>query len=158
MVYFQYMEVLNMKNSISAKFSLWCSRFLMAAVVILIFVLPRLLDWYQQLRPLHITSRSAIVLGYYCCVPLVLWALWCIDCLLRNILKEDVFIHRNVRHIRQIRWCCAGVGAICLAAGFKYPPLLFLAVIMIFLFLVVGVVKNVLAAAVEIREENDLTV
>ena len=147
-----------MKNSLSAKFSLWCGRVIAAAVIVLVFCLPRLLDWYQTLRPLHPTGRAAILTGYYCCVPLVLYALWCIDSLLRNILAEDVFILRNVSFIRRVRWCCAIVGVICLIAGLRYPPLLFLAVIMVFLALVVSVLKNVLAAAVEIREENDLTV
>ena len=147
-----------MKNSLSAKFSLWCGRIIAAAIVILIFCLPRLLDWYQTLRPLHISSRMAILTGYYCCVPLVLYALWCVDGLLQNILKEDVFVMQNVRFIRRIRWCCAIVGLICLLAGLRYPPLLFLAVILFFLALMVSVLKNVLAAAVELREENDLTV
>ena len=43
-------------------------------------------------------------------------------------------------------------------AAFFYPPLVFMTVIMAFLALAVSVVKNVMAAAVEIREENDLTV
>ena len=42
--------------------------------------------------------------------------------------------------------------------GMIYPPLIFLAVIMAFLAMAVSVVKNVMAAAVELREENDLTV
>ena len=63
-----------------------------------------------------------------------------------------------MRRIRRIRWCCAWVGLVCLAAGILYPPLLFLAVIMAFLALVVSVVKNVMAAAVELREEHDLTI
>lgn len=38
------------------------------------------------------------------------------------------------------------------------PALIFMTMIMAFLALAVSVVKNVMAAAVEIREENDLTV
>ena len=72
--------------------------------------------------------------------------------------ENDDFVDSNIRFIRRIRWCCAIVSVVCLAAGFGYPPLLFLAVIMAFLALVVSVVKNVMAAAVELREENDLTV
>ena len=37
-------------------------------------------------------------------------------------------------------------------------PLLFMVIIMGFLALVVSVVANVIAAAVEIREENDMTI
>lgn len=94
----------------------------------------------------------------YCCVPAVLYALSCMERLVRNILKEDVFVTQNVRFLRRIRWCCAAVSGICLPAAFFYPPLIFMTTIMAFLALAVSVVKNVMAAAVEIREENDLTV
>lgn len=147
-----------MRNSFSAMCSLWCGRIIAAAVAVLVFALPRLLDWYQTMRPLHPAGRSAILIGFYCCVPLVLYALWCIDRLLGNILRGEVFIFANVSFIRRVRWLCAAVGLICLVSGMYYPPLLFLSVIMGFLALVVSVLKNVLAAAVEIREENDLTV
>ena len=88
----------------------------------------------------------------------MLYALRCIDRLVVNILAGEVFVRDNVSRIRRIRWCCAWVSLVCLPASFFYPPLCFLAVIMAFLALVVSVVKNVMAAAVEIREENDLTV
>ena len=101
---------------------------------------------------------AAILVGFYLCTPAVLYAQWCIEQLVRNILKEEVFVLANVRCIRRIRWCCAWVSLVCLGAGMLYPPLLFLTVIMAFLALVVSVVKNVMAAAVELREENDLTV
>ena len=147
-----------MNSKLSAKFTLWCSRLLALAVAILCFTLHDLLMWYQGFRPLGLHGAAAVFFGFYLCTPAVLYALWCIEKLLRNILCEQVFIHTNIRYIRRIRWCCAGVSLICLAAGIFYQPLLFLAVIMAFLALVVSVVKNVMAAAVEIREENDLTV
>ena len=52
----------------------------------------------------------------------------------------------------------AGVSLVCLPAAVFYLPLIFLAVIMAFLALVISVVKNVMAAAVELREENELTI
>ena len=103
-------------------------------------------------------GAAAIMIGFYCCVPAVLYALSCMERLVRNILKEDVFVTQNVRFLRRIRWCCAAVSGICLPAAFFYPPLIFMTTIMPFLALAVSVVKNVMAAAVEIREENDLTV
>ena len=147
-----------MKNQKSAVFTLWCSRFLMLTVGLLCFFMYDLITWYAGFRFLLWQTKAAILAGYYCCVPFILYALWCMDRLISNILKNDVFITVNVRFIRRIRWCCAGVSAVTLAAGCFYPPLLFLSVIMAFLALTVSVVKNVMAAAVEIREENDLTV
>lgn len=147
-----------MTSQKSAKFTLWCNRLLAVLVVGLIFGIYPLLTWYRGFRSLNWQVAAAILIGFYLCVPTVLYALYCIDQLLRNILAEQVFITNNVRYIRRIRWCCAGVSLICLFAGLLYQPLLFLAIIMAFLALVVSVVKNVMAAAVEIREENDLTV
>ena len=78
--------------------------------------------------------------------------------LLQSILAQSVFTPENVTRIRRIRWCCAGVSLICLPATLLYLPLLFMVVIMGFLGLVVSVVANVMAAAVESREENDMTI
>lgn len=147
-----------MNSKLSVNITLWCNRILAAIVVGMIFGVKPLMMWYQQLRPLVWQATAAVVYGYWICVPAVLYALLCIEKLLGNIRKDVVFVSENVRYIRRIRWCCAGVSAVSLVVGLLYPPLLFLAVIMAFLALVVSVVKNVMAAAVEIREENDLTV
>ena len=147
-----------MTSQLSAKCTLWVNRVISAALFVLVFTMPSLLGWYGDIRPLDEKGTTAISAAFYCCVPVVFYALWCIDRLVGNILAGEVFVTHNVRFIRRIRWCCAGVSLICLPASFFYPPLIFLAVIMAFLALVVSVVKNVMAAAVEIPEENDLTV
>ncbi len=147
-----------MNSQSSAKFTLWCNRLLMVILAVLCVFLYDLLVWYMGLRSLNWQVGAAIMAGFYLCMPPVVYALWCIEKLLTNILRDQVFVLDNVRRIRRIRWCCAGVSLICLAAGILYQPLLFLAVIMAFLALVVSVVKNVMAAAVELREENDLTI
>ena len=147
-----------MRSEQSAKCTLWVNRAIACGMAALCVFLYDLLVWYRNLRGLPWQVCAVILVGFYLCTPAVMYALWCIEKLLRNNLKENVFIHDNVRCIRRIRWCCAAVSVICLAAGFFYPPLLFLAVIMAFLAMVVSVVKNVMAAAVELREENDLTV
>ncbi len=147
-----------MTSQLSAKCTLWVNRIIGAAVILLLFLMPRLMGLYTTVRPLDPAGTKAVLIGFYCCAPVVVYALWCIDCLLRNILLGQVFVLENVCGIRRIRWCCAGVSGICLPASFFYPPLIFLVVIMVFLTLVVSVVNNVMAAAVEIREENDLTV
>lgn len=147
-----------MKSETSAKISLWVSRLLAAAIVVLCFCMEDMLVWYRSLRQLPWQVCAAIEAGYYLCVPAVLYALWCIEKLLGSVLRGQIFILSNVRRIRRIRWCCAWVSLVSLGASALYPPLLFLGVIMAFLALMVSVVKNVMAAAVEIREENDLTI
>ena len=147
-----------MIRKLSAKITLWCNRIVALAVLVLILFFPRLLEWYQGLRPLGLHGAAAVFFGFYLCVPVVLYALWCIDRLVSNVLAEKIFIQANVRYIRRIRWCCAGVSLICLPAAFFYQPLIFMVVIMAFLALVVSVVKNVIAAAVALQEESDLTI
>ena len=147
-----------MNSKLSAKFTLWCSRIIALAVIVLIFAFPRLLNWYQSFRPLGLHGAAAVSFGFYLCVPVVLYALWCVDRIISNLLKDEVFVLANVRYVRRIRWCCAGVSLICLPAACFYQPLIFMVVIMAFLALIVSLVKNILAAAVELREENDLTI
>ena len=69
-----------------------------------------------------------------------------------------MFVRKNVRHIRAVQWCCGLVSLVCLPAACCYLPLVFMVIIMAFLCLVVSVVAQIMAAAVEIREENDLTI
>ena len=147
-----------MKFQKQAKFTLWCSRAIAVVVVLLCFFLYDLLNWYHSFRELSWQASAAIFVGYYLCVPAVLFALWSMDRLLKSILAGDVFIFSNARRIQGICLCCGFVSLVSLLAGVFYPPLLFLFVIMAFLALTVSVVKNVMAAAVEIREENDLTI
>lgn len=147
-----------MSSELSAKFTLWCSRMIGVAVVIMVFAFPPLLRWYSGIRPFRDYGQEALTIAFYCCVPVVLFALWCIDRLVTNVLKAEVFVETNTGYIRRIRWCCVGVSVICLPASVFYPPLVFMVVIMAFLALVVSMVKNIMAAAIELREENDLTI
>ena len=147
-----------MDSVVSARVTLWVNRFLAAAVAVLAFCMPGLLRWYAAIRPLGPLVTPAIMIAYYVCCPVVLYALWCIEKLMGNILADRVFVEGNVRFIRRLRWCCLGVSVVCLPTAFIYPPLIFLAVMMGFLSLIVSVVKSVIAAAVELREENDLTI
>lgn len=147
-----------MHLKISATVTLWVNRVIFLVVTALIFLLPFLMDLYIQARPLDGNAQRAISLAYYACTPVILFALWTIDGLIRNILAGNVFIRPNARRISRLRWCCLLVSLICLPATFFYLPLLFMVVIMGFLGLVVSVVANVIAAAVEIREENDMTI
>lgn len=147
-----------MHLKISATVTLWVNRVIFVAVAALVFLLPFLMDLYIKARPLDSSAQRAIFLAYYACTPVVLFALWNIEKLIRSILAGEVFVRHNARRISRLRWCCLLVSFLCLPATFFYLPLLFMVVIMGFLGLVVSVVANVIAAAVEIREENDMTI
>ena len=152
-------EGISMKTKYpSAKITLWANRLIGLILFVLLFALPGLLDWYAKIRSLTALERTAILAAFYSCAVIIAAALWQMECLLRNILKEQVFLQENVRHIRTVQWCCGLVGLICVPAACCYYPLVFLVVIMGFLSLVVSVVTRVMEAAVSIREENDLTI
>jgi len=147
-----------MKFEKSARMTLWCSRLIFLTVAVLCVFLYDLLSWYHRFRSLSPLAAMAIFIGFYLCAPAVFYALWSMNRLLRSILRKNVFVTENVTAIRRIRLCCGWVSVVSLAAGVFYPPLMFLFAIMAFLCLSVNVVKNVMSAAVELREENDLTV
>ena len=143
----------------SVKATLFVNRFLFFIMAGLLIFLPSLLDWYMTLRPgMGAVPRLALLVGFYCCAPVIFFALWELDRLLRSILGGLVFVRANVRSISRVRWCCLAVTLVCLVAACFYPPLIFISIIMFFLTLILSVLRSVMAAAVEIREENDLTV
>ncbi len=146
------------ENNISARVTLCAGRLIGVIMLVLVFAMPALLDWYSTVRSLSEEERWAILCAFYCCALVTAGALWQLEGLLKNILRQQVFVRDNVRRIRGIQWCCALVSLICLPAAMKYYPLIFVVVIMAFLCLVVSVVAQVMDAAVTIREENDLTV
>ena len=148
---------MNPKNR-SAVLTLWANRLLMAVILALAFSMPRLLRWYNTIRPLREGTNLALLIAFYLCVPIALFALYNLEKLLGNINAGEVFLRSNVSLIRRVCRCCLLVSAICLPAAFYYPPLIFFCIVMAFLCPVVNVVRRVFDAAVTIREENDLTI
>jgi len=146
------------RTSALTKATLWSTRAVMLILVVFLFCMPRFLNWYSTTRVLSEAKYYAILIGFYCCSVVVGPALWLMDKLLRNILDGQVFTRKNVRIISSLRWCCCAVSLICLPAACIYYPLIFMVVIMAFLCLCISVLVQVMASAVTIREENDLTI
>ncbi len=138
--------------------TLWVNRIIFAVLIVLLPAMPFLLRWYRDFRNLNAAAHVALIVAFYICTVFTGFALGKLEKLLRNILADKVFIRENVRHIRAIAWCCGLVSLVCLPAAVFYLPLIFMVIIMAFLCLVVSVVAQIMAAAVEIREENDLTI
>ena len=95
---------------------------------------------------------------FYPCAAIAYVTLYNLLKLLYNIKNEKIFISDNVKYLRVISWCCFGVGFITLIGGIFYLPFLFVAVAASFVGLMLRIVKNVMHAAVEISEENELTI
>ena len=78
--------------------------------------------------------------------------------LLFNIKKDEIFINANVKYLRLISWCCFVVAIITFVGGVFYVPFLLIAVAAAFVGLMLRIVKNIMQNAVEINEENELTI
>ena len=78
--------------------------------------------------------------------------------LLFNIKKGEVFINHNATLLRVISWCCFAISIITFIGAFFYMPFGFIALAGGFVGMMLRVLKNVIQAAVQMREENDLTI
>ena len=115
---------------------------------------------YRGLTPVIATLRFRIVMltSMYIGVLLAICALYGLIKLLHNITADKVFISENVSFLRLISWCCFGAALVTVVASFEYFPVIIISIAAAFVGLILRVVKNVMQAAVELKEENDLTI
>ncbi len=78
--------------------------------------------------------------------------------MLFRIKNGNPFCKENVKSLKIISWCCFIVALVTLTGSFFYIPLIIVTVAAGFFGLILRVVKNVIQSAVELREENDLTI
>ena len=122
----------------------------------LMLLFPRLLSFYFAY--LDVALRHKVMLAFYLCCPAAWAALVSILLLMTNIIHDRVFTSKTVFFMRLLSWCCAWVAAVCLGFGFFWAPLLVFALGAAFMTLILRVLKSVLARAVAIKEENELTI
>lgn len=84
--------------------------------------------------------------------------LFCLYRLLYHIELDQVFITTNVEYLRKISWSCFTGAIICFASVPYYFPWIFVAVAAAFMGLIVRVIKNIIAQAVELKNESELTI
>jgi hypothetical protein len=159
-------------KSKSAVLSLICTRALMGVFIVTAIALPFLLsgsspDGFYGARSdagvLYVGMTAETVMALFICayasfVPAMI-ALFSLDLLLRNIQKEIVFFRANVKRLRTISWCCFAIAIIMLCGWpFISYVLIFVSAAAAFFGLLMRVVKNVIDAACEIKDENDYTI
>jgi len=135
-----------------------CTKIVIGIVICTAFAAPFLVKNYIQYTmkdPYVIKPLLATI--YACAVPGLI-ALFSLDRLLANIKKKDVFIEKNVKHLRLISWCSFAVSIILFVSGFYYLLFILIAVAAAFFSLILRVVKNVIEQAVIIKNENDFTI
>lgn len=141
--------------------------FAVLLLFLMIFARP-FLSWYLGLGRLD--DINAVCTAFYVCCPAAVIALANIIKLLKNIMKEEIFVSENVRSMRCLSWCCAFVSLVGFAFGFMSLPLfslvsgfLYLTFFIVslgaaFMMLILRVLKNIMARATEIKNENELTI
>lgn len=96
--------------------------------------------------------------SFYPCAFLGIVAVISLIKMLFRIKNENPFCKENVKSLKVISWCCFIVALITFIGGFFYLPLIVVTVAAGFFGLILRVVKNVIHSAIELREENDLTI
>ena len=78
--------------------------------------------------------------------------------LLHRIGAGEVFVSKNTECLRHISWCCFAGALICMVSAFYWFPWCAVGVAAAFMGLIVRVIKNVIARAVALQDDADLTI
>ena len=119
--------------------------------------------WCYPIAEMVIGSRAreqtvAAVVAFYVCCPAAWYALFGITKILKNVLKDQVFTEETVKILRRLSWCCAFVSAVSFVAFFFYKVFFEFTLGAALMMLILRVLKNVMAKADEIKNENELTI
>lgn len=127
-----------------------------ALLLALMVLADMLLHWFFGFE--RERTIAIILVTFYACCPAAWCALYSIDRLLKNIISETVFVPKTVSYLRILSWCCAFVALACFISGFLYVPFFIFSLGAAFMMLILRVLKNVLATATELKNENELTI
>lgn len=127
-------------------------------LILLAFTAPALMRQYIQVTHCPESLFLPVTTTFYAILPFAAATLLALDRLLRRILRGEVFVSANVAALRLISYMLCAAVVIFLAAGFFYGGFFVLAVAAAFFVTVVRTVKNCFAAAVLIKDENELTI
>lgn len=142
----------------SAFLSTVCTRLVIVLIALFLVLAPRLVQQYILLADKDPAVRISLLITLYAvCVPALL-AMFNLDRLLGSIRQQAVFIPANVARLRRISWCSFAVALIFAVSGTYYILFLIVAFMAAFFGLILRVVKNVIEQAVQLKQENDLTV
>ena len=112
----------------------------------------------EQLLGLPAPWARGLAWVFYACCPAGWAAIGSLLKLLHNLRAGRVFVRQNVQLLRLLSWCFVFVAVVSFAAVYWFPSLLIVGIAAGFLGLILRVVKNVIAQATQLREENDLTI
>jgi len=136
-----------------------CVLLFMALLLAVVLAAPWVTQWFVDVTQAGLQEERGYLLAttYVGAVPAA-YLLYSLFKLLRRIEAGQVFTDDNVELLRRISWSCFAGAVIALVSLFYYYPWVFVAVAAAFMGLIVRVVKNVFAQAVELQNEADYTV
>lgn len=147
-----------MKNNPSTITSLITAFFLSAVLLLLAFTAPMLTKMFIAYFNRPAAIFKPVIITFYTILPLAAGVLFSLIKLLLNIVNDNVFITENVKLLRVISILLAVATLIFAVSGYFYMPFYLLAAFAAFMVIIVRVVKNCFAAAVVLKEENDMTI
>ena len=118
-----------------------------------------LLFWLVALPVVFFMKIDSGIFAFFCLLFLpVLFALYGMDRLLSNITAGILFSEENISWFRLISWACFFAAVFLLAGACLWPVLIFASGAIGFLGLFIRVIKNMIAEAIELKNENDYTI
>lgn len=99
-----------------------------------------------------------MLLTLYIWLTLAFFVLYYLHQLLVNIQHNIVFVQQNVAALRIISWLCMMIGIVGAVSSLYYLQFLLVGAAFAFIALIVRIVKNVIAEAILIKEENEYTI
>lgn len=142
----------------SAKLSLVLTDFIFLLSIIIGIFLPFLAGRYIEITGKSQALKTVLVTVSYFCLPFAFILLLALRHLLKNILRSKVFIYENVKLLRILSWCCVAVALITVISGYFYLPFYIIGTAAGFFALILRVIKNIFCTAIEIKNENELTI
>ena len=142
----------------SVSLSIGVTAFVSVLLLILLVVAVPLFHRYCESMGRRDNFYQVFSVFFYICCPPAIGALYSLMKLLLNIRAGNIFVMANVNLLRYLSWCCFIVVPIAVVGGFYIFSSFFAAAAAAFMGLILRVLKNVMAAATEIKAENDFTV
>lgn len=146
------------KKSFSATLTLVLCYIFSACLAFMCFFAPTVFRWYFVGYRNLPSVATTVTVTFYVCVPFAAIALYLLIKTLLRIKKREVLVSENVSAMRGLSWCCVAVCVITGVAGIIYFPFFFIFAASGFFALILRVIKNVFAYAVDVKDENDYTI
>lgn len=149
----------------SAKFTQLVVRVGYVGLTAALFLLPYFLK-KESVMQYNSYNSIWITVPFYCVVPAGYTALACIDAIMQNVKKENVFCSKIAKLLKIIVWSCFYAGCVGLTSfilifALHKVAIVYIAVLALgefFMALICNVLKSCFEAGNLIKEENDLTI